>query len=347
MAAAAPKARPGITILKPLCGVDPLTELALESFFFLNYPAYQLVFGVQSPTDPVLEILARLRARYPATDVALMVNDTEHGRNRKVSNLINMRPLAKHEILVISDADVHVPTYYLDRVMAALEEPDAGLATSIYTGLPGTTALAARLGAAQMNYSFLPGILMARQLGRQDCMGPTMALRKSTLTEIGGLETLADHLADDQVLGRRVLAAGYKIALANVIPATTVAEADFGDLYRHELRWARTIRALVPAAYAGSILQMPLIWATLSLLLSGFAVWSLILFLGIWGLRVLTARRIEAVLRLPRTRDVWLFLLRDFFSAIIYIGSFMGNRVDWRGQSMMADFWAVRTWLRE
>ncbi len=293
-----PKARPGITILKPLCGIDPLTELALESFFLLDYPAYQLVFGVQSQTDPVLNVLAKLRARYPETDVALMINDAEHGQNRKVSNLINMRPLAKHEILVISDADVHVPPYYLDKIMIALEEPGTGLVTSLYTGLPGTTALAARLGAEQITHSFLPGILMARQLGRQDCMGPTMALPKSILAKIGGFEALANHLADDQVLGRRVLSAGYKIALADVIPATTVPEADFGDLYRHELRWARTIRVLVPMAYAGSVLQIPLLWAALTVLLSGFAIWSLVLFLGIFWARILTARRIDAALRL-------------------------------------------------
>lgn len=326
-----------MSILKPLYGVEALTELALESFFLLDYPAYQLVFGVQSRTDPVLEVIAKLRARYPERETALMVNDTTHGHNHKISNLINMRPLAKYEILVIADADVHVPPYYLDNVLAALEEPGTGLVTTLYTGLPAAPELAARLGAAQINHNFLPGVLLARQLGRQDCMGATMALHKSVLNKIGGFEALAHNLADDHVLGRLVLAAGYKIALAGVIPATTVPESDFGALFRHELRWARTIRALVPVAYAGTVLQIPLLWALLALLLSGFGVWSLILFLGVLGARVLTAWRIEAALHLPRTGEFWLFLLRDFFSTIIYIASFTGNRVDWRGQSMTAD----------
>lgn len=332
-----PKARPPVTVLKPLCGVEPMTEIALESFFTLDYPQYQLVFGVQNPQDPVLTVLAALRDRYQQCDVAVMINDTQHGSNRKVSNLINMLPLAKYDTLVASDADIHVPPEFLDRVVKALEEPDVGLVTTLYTGLPGTPGLPGLLGACQINFAFLPGALLARKLGRQDCLGVTMALSKATLAKIGGFQSVANNLADDQVLGRHVLAAGYKLSLAQAIPVTTVPEANFKALYRHELRWARTIRALVPLAYAGSILQIPLLWALLAVLFSGFEWWSLLLFLAVPLLRFLAAQRIKSVLQLSRTGDAWLFLLRDVFSTIIYIASFTGSGVDWRGQSMTAD----------
>ena len=293
-----PKMRPPVSVLKPLCGVEPLTELALESFFLLDYPDYQLVFGVQSETDPVLAVVADLRARYPQRDVALVVDATPHGSNRKVANLINMQPAAKHELLVISDADIHVPPYFLDRVVAALEEPGVGLVTSLYTALPGTPAMATSLGANQINYSFLPGALLARKLGRQDCLGVTMALNKAVLADIGGLQAVANNLADDQVLGRLVLARGHKLTLAQLVPATTVPEADFAALFRHELRWARTIRALVPGPYAASILQMSLLWAALAILFSWGAAWTWALFLAVLATRVLAARRIDAALRL-------------------------------------------------
>jgi ceramide glucosyltransferase len=332
-----PLARPPVSVMKPLCGVEPLLEEALESFFLLDYPEYQLVFGVQNSADPVLPLLARLRERYPERDVALMVNDTPHGRNRKIANLINMRPLARHERLVIADADVHVPPYYLDSIAAALAAPGAGLATTLYTGLPAGPGLAARLGAMQINHNFLPGALLARWLGRQDCLGATMALSKTTLARIGGFAALADHLADDQVLGRRVRAAGLGVALAQVIPATTVPEADLAALFRHELRWGRTIRALVPLAFAGTILQIPLFWAVLALACSGFAWWGALLCLGALALRALCAQRVEAALRLPPTGAIWLFPLRDFLSIIIYIASFTGRRVMWRGTPLTAD----------
>ena len=332
-----PAARPPVSVLKPLCGVDPLTELALESFFLIDYPDYQLVFGVQSETDPVLDVLARLRARHPERDVAVVVDATLHGSNRKICNLINMLPAARHELLVITDADIHVPVYFLDRVVAAMEQPNVGLVTTLYTGLPGTLGLPALLGACQINYNFLPGALLARELGRQDCLGVTMALSKAVLAEIGGLEAVVNNLADDQVLGRLVLARGYKLGLAWVIPATTVPEADFGSLFRHELRWARTIRALVPVPYAASVLQFSLFWAALTVLFAYGAVWSWALFVFVLAVRYAASRKIDAALSLPKSGEAWLLLLRDFCSTIIYVASFTGSQVDWRGQVMHAD----------
>jgi ceramide glucosyltransferase len=332
-----PLARPPVSILKPLCGVEPLTEQALESFFLLEYPEYQLIFGVQKDADPVLQVLAALRARYPAQEVALVVDATQHGTNRKISNLINMQSQARHELLVISDADIHVPPYFLDRVVAALEAPGVGLVTSLYTALPGTPAIATMLGANQINYSFLPGALLARRLGRQDCLGVTMALTKTVLAEVGGLRAVANNLADDQVLGRLVVARGHKLTLAQLAPATTVPEADFEALYRHELRWARTIRALVPIPYAASVLQISLLWSALAILFAGGAIWAWLLLVAVLTARVLAARRIDAALRLPPSSGPWLFLLRDSLSTLIYIASFTGSRVDWRGQMMQAD----------
>ncbi len=332
-----PAQQPPVSLLKPLCGVEPLTELALESFFLIDYPVYQLVFGVQNPQDPVLDIVARLRARYPQRDVTVVVDPTLHGTNRKISNLINMYQAAAYETLVMSDADIHVPPYFLHRVVAALGEPGVGLVTTLYTALPGTPHLATLMGASQINYTFLPGALLARKLGRQDCLGVTMALTKTVLAEVGGLEALSNHLADDQVLGRIVRAKGYELTLAPVIPATTVPENDFRALFRHELRWARTIRALVPIPYAASVLQISLFWAMLSVLFSGLSPWAWGLFFFVLLSRYVAARRIDAVLGLAKAGDAWLFLVRDICSAVIYVVSYAGDTVDWRGQTMRAD----------
>ena len=331
------KEHPPVSLLKPLCGVEPLTELALESFFLIEYPVYQLVFGVQDKQDPVLEIVARLCARYPQRDVAVVVDSALHGTNRKISNLINMYPAATYETLVMSDADIHVPPYFLNRVVAALGEPGVGLVTTLYTALPGTPHLATLMGANQINYTFLPGALLARKLGRQDCLGVTMALTKTVLAEIGGLAAVSNHLADDQVLGRLVRAKGHELTLAPVIPATTVPEKDFRALFKHELRWARTIRALVPIPYAASVLQISLFWALLAVVFSGFSFWAGGLILFVLLTRYIAARRIDALLGLAKAGDAWLFLVRDFCSAIIYLVSYGGDTVDWRGRLMRAD----------
>ncbi len=328
---------PPVSVLKPLCGVEPLTELALESFFLIDYPQFQLIFGVQNPADPVLDMVHRLQARYPTRAVKIVINSELHGTNRKISNLINMLPLADHEILVMSDADIHVPPYFLHSVVAELLQPNVGLVTTLYTGLPGTPNLATAMGVNQINYTFLPGALLARKLGREDCLGVTMALSRKVLAEVGGLPAVVNCLADDQVLGRLVRAKGYKLTLAPVIPATTVPEANFKALLTHELRWARTIRALVPIPYAASVLQISLFWAWLGVLASGSSTWAWLFFALVLLLRYMLARRIDRALGLAKAGEAWLFLLRDMLCVIIYVASFLGNEVDWRGQTMIAD----------
>jgi ceramide glucosyltransferase len=333
---------PAVSVLKPLCGVEPLTELALESFFLIDYPDYELVFGVQNAADPVLPVIRKLQARYPAREVSIIINPAQHGSNRKISNLINMLPAARHEMLVMSDADIHVPPYFLNSIVSEMRAPNVGLVTTLYTALPGTPALATALGANQINYTFLPGALLARKLGRQDCLGVTMALTRTILNEVGGLHAVVNHLADDQVLGRLVRAQGYALTLAPIVPATTVPEANFRELLRHELRWARTIRALVPIPYAASVLQISLFWAFIALAATGFSLWAWVMFLAVLTIRYLLAQRIDTALGLAKAGDAWLFVLRDIVSAAIYVASFTGNQVDWRGQRMTADSGRVR-----
>jgi len=225
------------------------------------------------------------------------------GANAKVGNLINMLPRAKHAVLAIADSDLHVQPDYLARLAETLAEPGTGLVTTLYTGLPAANRVAQQLGATQITHYFLPGALLARAMGRQDCLGATMVLRRATLDRIGGLRALVGHLADDQVLGRLVAALGLAVRLAPTVPATTVPEARLRDLLRHELRWARTIRALEPAAFAASVLQYPLFWAMLAMLLSEGAAWSFgVFFLG-WAGRALAAvwvdRALEQFLVIP------------------------------------------------
>jgi len=335
----APPEWPPITILKPLHGDEPLLEAALESTIRQDYPAFQIVFGVQDPADSAIAVVNRLRARHPDADIALVIDRTDHGPNRKVGNLINMLPSARHDLIVIADSDLHVAPDYLRHIAATLATPGVGLATVLYAGLPASTALPARLGATQITHGFLPGALMARAMGRQDCLGATMALRRDTLARIGGLEALVRHLADDNVLGQRVRALGLGVALAPTVVATTVPEDSLRALFRHELRWARTIRALAPSAHAASVLQYPLVWAALAGLASPWG-WSL--FAVAWIARALAARGIDLALApmlngLATPSPIWHLPARDAMSVAVWLVSHAGKHVDWRGQGLHAD----------
>ena len=332
-----------ITVLKPLHGQEPLLEAALTTLCEQEYkPGFQIVFGVHDRDDAAIPVVRALRALYPNLVIDLVIDATSHGSNPKIGNLINMLPAARHDILVIADSDVHARPGYLAHLAQGLEREGVGLVTTLYTGQPAFRTLASLLGTTQITHGFLPGVLVARLFGRHDCLGATMCLRRETLSRIGGLAALKDHLADDQVLGRLVSAEGLGVELAGTIVATTVPERSITALWRHEMRWARTIRTLEPAAFAASILQHPLFLAILTIVFSGDAAWAWALLVVVWVVRAIAVTGIDRALGpmlggLAFRCPLWLLPLRDLLSATEWIASHTGRRVDWRGLKLRAD----------
>ena len=178
-----------------------------------------------------------------------------------------------------------------------------------------------------------------------------MCLRRQDLAGIGGFQALAGHLADDQVLGRRILGLGLRVALAQTVPLTTVPETSFRALFTHELRWARTIRTLEPVGFAASVLQYPLSWCLLTILFAGGATWSIGVFMIAWVLRAVAARGVGMALSplwaehgrvgekaaLAFRCPVWLLPVRDVLSVAVMLASYAGRRVLWRGTGLQAD----------
>ena len=323
---------PAITVLKPLCGGESLLDAALRSFCAQDYPKFQIVFGVQSAADAALEEVDRLRRQFPHLDMDIVINGERHGRNSKIGNLINMYPAARHEVIVISDSDIHAPPDLLRSVAGALRAPGVGLVTTLYTGMPSSRTLSGALGAAQINHSFLPGALMARGLGRQDCLGAVMALQSDTLDRIGGLAALKDQIADDALLGRLVRAQGLRVALASAIPATTVPETRLPALVSHELRWMRTVKSVAPIGFPFGAAQYPLFWATLMLAAAPDALTAWFAFGLVWIARGVLAARVDSILRTTGRLRFWYLPFRDALSVVIMVASYWSNRVAWRGQ---------------
>ena len=338
-----PTEHPPVTILKPLYGEEPLLEEALASSCSQAYPTFQIVFGLHDQTDPALAVVHRLQARFPECDIAIVIDPTLHGPNRKVSNLINMLPSARYDVLVISDSDLHLPPNYLERLVAELEKSGTGLVTSAYIGLPpAELGWQAKLGATHITHNFLPGVLLSRVLGRQDCLGSTAMLHRKTLDQTGGLHPLVHLLAEDNVLGRRVSDLGLHIGLADVVVAATVGEPSVRALWHHEIRWTRTIRASAPLALAASTLQYPLFWVAMACALSGGALWSIALCGGSWVVRAAAVRGIDTALRrkvghLAPAGTAWLLPLRDLLSVMEIGASYWIEDVIWRGHKMDAN----------
>jgi ceramide glucosyltransferase len=327
---------PAVSVLKPLCGLEPELYENLRSFFQLDYPRVQIVFGVRDAGDPARHVAERLKVEFPQSDVAIVVESRQHGSNPKLNNLINMMPAARHDVLVLSDSDIRVPPDYLARLIAPLSDLRVGAVTCAYTAHPVTPGLAARMAALQINDGFFPSVLMASILDEMGfCMGSTIALRRDALCAIGGFCPLSNVLADDYEIGRRLVDRGYRVALSDCVVDTVTTEIDMKDLLLHELRWSRTIRTVRPLGFAGLFITQTVsmcVLAALALALTGGGRVAPITLVTM-GLLTRTILHFDVVRRFAAPRGtIWLVPIREALSLGIWAASFMGRRVTWRGR---------------
>jgi len=322
---------PPISVLKPLHGEEPGLYQNLRSFVEQDYPTVQTVLGANDTKDGALPVAAALIRDIPAADITLVVGAPVRGSNLKVANLENMLAAARHDILVISDSDMRVDRCYLEAVAAPLHDPSVGLVTCLYEGV-STGGKWSELGALHINFGFLPSALVAAALGIDlGCFGATIALRRDTLCRIGGFVPVRDELADDQRIGEAVRALGLTVVLSRYLVEARVSEPSFAELWRHELRWARTVRTVTPAGFIGSVLTHAVAIATLGAVTTGFGLTSSIFLVISLLLRWTTAGVIAGALGFAANR-LWLLPLRDTLSFAVFVASFFGRTVVWRDQ---------------
>jgi ceramide glucosyltransferase len=325
---------PPVTILKPLKGVDPKIFESFCSHCEQDYPQFQIVFGVSDPADPAVEVVRSLQAKYPDRDIKLIVCDRILGTNIKVSNLVQMLPTARHDVLVVNDSDILVPANYLRQVMTPLVDDSLGLVTCLYRGIAAPT-LGSRLEALGISTDFIPGALTARFLerGLHFGLGSTLAFRRSDLDAIGGFEVLLDYLADDYELGRRISAAGKHIELSSATVSTFLPAYTLSEFVEHQLRWSRTIRGARRWGYAGLIFTFGVPWAIVTVLAAHGEIWAWALLLLTFAARLAVGFGSAVVVLNDRQflRYMLLLPLRDLLAPLFWAASFMGNRIQWRG----------------
>jgi ceramide glucosyltransferase len=330
---------PPVSILKPLRGTDPEIYESFRSHCRQDYPEYELIFGVSDPADPAAELVERLKSEFPAHHIRLMVCPKVLGTNLKVSNLVQMLPRARHEYLIVNDSDIRVDPDYLGRVMREFAAPDVGMVTCLYRGIAGKT-LGSKLESIGISTDFSAGVLAARQIeGIHFGLGSTLAFPRKALDAIGGFEPLVDYLADDFELGARIAKAGFEVRLSDVVVDHHLPDYDLRGFLQHQLRWARSVRDARRWGYAGVGLTFGLPWALLTLLLSGGAGWAWGVCAVAFGLRLVVATIAGRIVLhdddLPRLMA--LLPLRDVVAVAVWIASFTGHTVAWRGDEFILE----------
>ncbi|HKS38829.1 MAG TPA: bacteriohopanetetrol glucosamine biosynthesis glycosyltransferase HpnI [Verrucomicrobiae bacterium] len=349
---------PAVTLLKPLRGGDTETRRCLESWFAQDYSGeVQVLFGVPSAHDPVCDTVRQLIASHPGRDAQLIICAESHGANEKVSTLLQLLRQAKHEFIVVSDADIRVPPDFVANVIAPLCEPPVNLVNCFYR-LANPSTLAMHWEAIAINADFWSQVLQARSLKAIDfALGAAMATTRTQLDSIGGFAALADYLADDYHLGNLTARRGGRIEISPVVVECRESPKTWGQVWAHQLRWARTIRSCRPVPYFFSILGNATLWPLLMLLTgasgrerewtkqieSAFGPGTIpiaipaifALFLVCLLVRILTALANRARLEESGMQwaGAWLIPTKDLLNAAIWALAFLGNRIVWRGHT--------------
>jgi len=328
------RAAQGVSILKPLRGTDPEMYESFRSHCLQDYPEYEIIFGVSDANDPAIQLVQQLKAEFPQRPIRLMVCPERLGSNTKVSNLAQMARQARHEYIIVNDSDIRVEPDYLRRVLPPLTDPKVGLVTCLYRGIANAT-LGSRLESLGIGTDFAAGVLVAQTVenGIRFGLGSTLAFRRRDLQAIGGFEALVDYLADDYQIGSRIATLGLKVKLSDVVVDTFLPRYTLRGFFDHQLRWARTVRDSRFWGYVGLGLTFGLPWALLTLIFSRGAAWA-------WALLVCTAVMRFAVAIVfgkyvlkdrQAMRSLALIPVRDLVAMLVWIVSFAGHRIVWRG----------------
>lgn len=319
------------SVLKPLHGDEMGLNRNLAATLAQKHAApWEVLFGTADPADAARPVAEAAMAASP-TPARFHAGGAVLGANRKVSQLVHLAAEARHPALVVADADMLCPPEWLTAVTAPLADPATGLVTCLYHGESAAGGTWSRLAALGIDWHFLPNAALGESLGQaQGCYGATMALRRDTLERIGGFEPLLPLLADDHALGMAVRRLGLRVEVSPVIPAHVMQEASLGELWSHELRWARTLRLLNFPGFLGLGLTHPLPWALLALAAAPGG-WTLGVLALVLAARLALASGVDSALGLAGGWRRWAWLpARDLLSFAIWLTALARGRVVWR-----------------
>jgi ceramide glucosyltransferase len=334
-----PEFTPPVSILKAVRGVDFATYENYSSFCRQNYPNYEILFALNDAGDPAAPLIQRLIKEFPDRQIRVLVGAEYLGANRKVNKLARMSAEARHEILALSDGDVRVGPNYLREVVAPFASLSTGAVTSFYAGVTENN-LGAQIEALGAASDFFAGVLMADWMeGIHFALGASIVTTKTWLGKIGGFAAIAEMLADDYELGRRIAAAGGTVLLSREIVWTMYPAQTLRGFWDHQVRWARTVRLCRPLSYFGLIFTHGLPFAVLAFLVAPTKLMGAIFLaaylalrlaqawiVGVWGVRDETVRR-----------RLWLIPFRDAINFVIWLAGLFGNRIVWGGIQYTVD----------
>jgi ceramide glucosyltransferase len=326
---------PPVTLLKPVHGLESNLKENIESFFNLDYPAYEIIFGADVEDNPALAVVREICARYPQIPTHIVITGSPPWPNPPAYAFFCIAKHAKNEILVTSDSDVFVQPSYLREVVPPLLDPNNGMLTCVYRG-KSAGGFWSGIHAIGMSVEMTAGVVTANLLeGMKFGLGPTIVVRRDALDKIGGFSALQDYFANDFMLGNLIEKNGYKVVLSRHIIDHVISPLSFQRVWQHEVRWARSTRGSRRWGHLFSVLVYAMPYGILGLIGAAMQghVWLGVVFLaGAFVNRVIESWAIGwGVTGDPGSRSLWRYPLRDLLGFFVWCASYLGRyRAVWR-----------------
>lgn len=321
-----------VSLVRPLRGVEAYSEEMLVRSFRLDYPAYELIFCVADPADPIVPMVERLIEAHPQVPARLISGDERVSANPKLNNCLRGWRAAAHDWVVLADSNVAMPPDYLQRLQAAWRD-DTGLVCSTPAGArPGS--FMAEVECAFLNTLQARWQYAAEAFGLGFAQGKSMLWHRPFLERHGGIRALAAEIAEDAAATKLVRAAGRRVHLVPAPFEQPLGPRRRREVWSRQLRWARLRRVTFPLFFAPEIASGVLAPFLLAGCLAGTAqAWAGIGALAaiFYGAEYALAAR-AGWQRSPRL--LVCFLVRDAMIPLLWARAWMRNAVVWRGNPM-------------
>jgi ceramide glucosyltransferase len=332
-----PPSAPGVTLVRPVCGIDNFVEETLRSSFTLDYPRYEVIFCVATAKDPVIPIVRGLIAEHPSVPARLLIGDERISTNPKLNNCVKGWTAAAHSWIVLADSNVLMPPDYIQRLLAAWR-PDTGLVCSPPVG-SRPDGFWAQVECAFLNTYQARWQYFAASIGLGFAQGKTMMWWRDHLERAGGIRTLGTEVAEDAASTKVVRAAGLQVRLVDPPFEQPLGERSARDVWSRQIRWARLRRASFMLYFAPELLSGGALPLLAVVMVSAGLGWSipaaLLVFGAVWyGAEVMLAH----VAGWPLTPLYPVHgLMRDLLVPLLWLDAWRNSGFVWRGNQMSVD----------
>lgn len=329
------RGRPFVSLIRPVCGADPMERETLASSFALDYPDYEILFCAPCESDPSVTLVNDLIAENPQKPARLLIGETALTGNPKLNNLFKGVEQARSPWLVMTDSNLMLPPDYLDALLDCWTR-GVGLVSAPPVG-SRPESFWASVEAAFLNTNQARWQMAIDSLGFGFAQGKTLFWRRDILEEAGGLVALGRELAEDVASTKSIRAQGFRVRLPRKLFAQPLGQRDRAPVWQRQLRWSRLRLEGFPIFFALEVFQgiLPPLGLLSILCALGFASpWTLALLPLLWfGAEWLLAR----VAGWPsNARDVAALVVRDLLFPVLWVSTWKCPTIDWRGNRVEA-----------